>query len=74
MVVAMTGSQLEKEALEASLMRRISHDIRPSSLPNTACWLPLSNFESLVCELAHPSMQIIEHCLYVDDSCPPDSQ
>ena len=73
-MVSMTGTQLKEEALEASLMRRMSHGSRPSSSPNTACWLPLSDFESPACELAHPSMQIIGHCLYVDDSYPLNSE
>ena len=67
-MVAMTGPQLEKEALEASLMRRMSHSSRPSSFPNTTCWLPLSDFESPTCELVHPFMQIANHCLYADNS------
>ena len=48
------GTQLEEEALEASLMRKISHDSRPSSSPSTGCWLHLSDFESPTCELVRP--------------------
>ena len=38
-MVAMTGTRLEEEALEASLKKRMSHGSRPSSSPHTACWL-----------------------------------
>ena len=55
-MVAMIGTELEEEALGASLMRRISHGSRLSSSPNTLCWLPLFDFESPTCELVHPSV------------------
>ena len=60
---------MEEEAPEASLMKRRNHGSKPSSSPNTACWLPLSELEALAYDLVLISLQISEHCPYENDSC-----
>ena len=53
---ATLGTRMEEEALEALLMKRRNHGSRPSSLPNTKYWLPLSELEALSYELVCPSL------------------
>ena len=68
------GNSTRRGGIRGIVDDRMCHGSRPSSSPNTACWLPLSGFESPACELVCLSMRIIGHCLYPDDICPPGSQ